>query len=296
MAKITVAAILALLAMGAPAEARAMLQRGDTLATNVRRVDSLSALLRRLEAELAMARARVDTAAGRSVADLREREIQRALAQLEARVITRKEFDRRVLMVAAAQADSARRMLERETVLERQFAGLIASTWSNLPAVSLGMGLRCNDCSAERSGNDGAIVWSFRSFPVIGAIERGSVAERIGLRQGDTLRTIDDIAMTQPAAGRKLGALSPGTTVKLGWNRAGVSHTATITLPRLEDVHEPVRTTQSVGNARVEVMGRGASWTRDPLTGALRVTGDSITVIVHPPGGTRRDTVRSGGG
>ena len=149
------------------------------------------------------------------------------------------------------------------------------------PSVSLGFALVCNDCATTAPG--GATRWTFRTHPVVGAVERGSVAERMGLQRGDTLRTIDDISLTTTQGGTRLSSIEPGRTVKLGWSRNGVTHTAAVTVPRdnRSGSSEALRLTSTVGTARVEIRGN-ASWTRDPETGALRITGDGMSVTVTP--------------
>ena len=178
-------------------------------------------------------------------------------------------------------------MTPLEQRLQNQLKSLEALLWvkpdvGSLPSASLGLGLLCTKCSKQIVGQ--SQVWTFDVFPVVGAVENGSIAERLGLRQGDTLKTVDDVALTSREGGRRLAQLAPGKTVKLGWTRDGVTHIASI-VPTARNASEgwTPRVSQQVGNTSVEVFGAAASWTRDPKTGALRITGDSITVIVRPP-------------
>jgi S1-C subfamily serine protease len=62
-------------------------------------------------------------------------------------------------------------------------------------------------------------VWSFSSDPIVERVERGSQAERAGLRAGDVLTHIDGIALTSAEGGRTFGAVQPGDTVALGFVR-----------------------------------------------------------------------------
>jgi hypothetical protein len=168
----------------------------------------------------------------------------------------------------------------------------------SLPSTSLGMGLLCDECGVETLEN-GRAVWTFKSLPVVGGVEAGSLADRLGLRQGDTLQTIDGFSVTTRAGGERLGAMSPGKTLTLTWRHDGVSHSASVTLPAGSGVGAAAPgLTQSVGNARVEVSGQSARWTRDPATGALRITAAGITVTITPPphsaARAARDTTRRG--
>jgi membrane-associated protease RseP (regulator of RpoE activity) len=153
-----------------------------------------------------------------------------------------------------------------------------------LPELSLGVGLSCTQCSITTS-HDGRTVWTFSTFPTVGRVEPGSIAARLGLQTGDTLKTIDDIPVNTAAGGERLAALVPGTTVKLGWSRAGATQSASVAIPpdTARSSGDAIRLSQTVGNVRVEVRGRQATWTRDPRTGALVITGDSIRVTVIPP-------------
>ncbi len=193
--------------------------------------------------------------------------------------VQRAMFERTSEQRAADAMRAAMRLSDLEMVLDAAIRNRL-----ELPTTSLGMGLLCSgSCTSTVGGRSN--VFTFTGYPVVGAVEPGSIAARLGLQRGDTLKAIDDISVATRQGGERLSALTPNRTVKLGWSRNGVAHTASVTLPpaTMRDALTAARLRQSVGNTMVEVFGSGASWTRDPQTGALRITGDSITVIVRPP-------------
>jgi hypothetical protein len=201
------------------------------------------------------------------------------------------------------QSDTAR--ARQEAILGQQFAQLRQRSWYDTvrarsdqagllarylsearpPLVSLGMGLACSDCTF--SPKNGVNVWAFKSFPTVGAVEKGSMAERLGLRIGDTLRTIDGISLATVEGGERLSALAPGSTVSLGWRRNGVAMTATAAIPPLDGglIAHNIKMSANFGGTTVEVRGLRAFWSNDQHTGAMRISGDSLTVIITPPGG-----------
>ena len=231
--------------------ARAMSRRDFENSVGILRADSII-------------RATQDTSAGRATiyADRIEMQIDAA---------------RRMALSSADSAGSMRRAAE--IVRAR-----IDAMGTPLPELSLGVGLSCTQCSITTS-HDGRTVWTFSTFPTVGRVEPGSIAARLGLQTGDTLKTIDDIPVNTAAGGERLAALVPGTTVKLGWSRAGATQSASVAIPpdTARSSGDAIRLSQTVGNVRVEVRGRQATWTRDPRTGALVITGDSIRVTVIPP-------------
>jgi hypothetical protein len=162
------------------------------------------------------------------------------------------------------------------------------TTWT------LGVGLLCTRCGIEELAN-GRRRWTFSAHPVVDEVEQGGVADRLGLRRGDTLRRIDGLDLTTPAGGERLGSLAPGRTFRLDWSREGAQRSATFTFDSIvrppASTIEPPRLSQTVGTARVEVRGPGSTWSQDPRTGELRIRVDSVTITIRPPGAPR-DTAR----
>lgn len=174
---------------------------------------------------------------------------------------------------------------------------------------ALGVALRCDECD-WRLTDDRRARWTFADYPIVDQVEAGSPAFRIGLRRGDTLRAINGLSLATRAGGDRLSTIGPGDSIRLEWRRRGSRYAASFILegspqraerervevPLLRAPGEPFRAvvtpplpppntiqlSQSVGTARVEVRGPGASWTRDSRTGELRIRVDSVTIIVRP--------------
>ncbi len=147
-------------------------------------------------------------------------------------------------------------------------------------SIGLGVTLSCSSCTIRSSS--GHRSWTFSEFPVVASVEAGSFADRIGLRRGDTLTAIDGQSVLTPAGSDKMTAPAPGTTLTVTWQRAGKTQSATATTgSKGGGAPSPLRATERVGNSSVEVRGE-ATWSRDAGTGAISVSGDSITVVVTP--------------
>jgi hypothetical protein len=148
----------------------------------------------------------------------------------------------------------------------------------------LGVGLRCDVCRWSQVPG-GPPRWEFETYPAVDSVQPGSVADRIGLRRGDTLRTIDGLSLLTPAGGTRLGSLSVGQTITVGWRHRGVDRVATASLDgRTLDPADatPIRLSRTIGTAQVQVRGADATWTQDLETGELRIRVDSTTISIRP--------------
>jgi hypothetical protein len=224
---------------------------------------------------------------------------RRSVMLFYAGAITRKQLDNSLGLV---RADSVLRALQDTARVARstwQISGdsikaddLRPDSPINPPLVSLGVGLHCTKCSVEGL-SDGRVLWTFSQPPVVAAVEPNSIAGRVGLLRGDTLRTVDGLSLTTRAGGMRLSDIKAGQMVRLTWSRNGVSHHFTL-VPGGAGETSSARTaptsSMKVGNASVEVLGSDVSYTRDGRTGELRITTGSATIIVRPPGAVRADT------
>jgi len=94
-----------------------------------------------------------------------------------------------------------------------------------LPAGWLGLSFRCTGCQVQVEG-DSARTWTFPESPTIVSVEGGSPAARAGLRSGDRLVSIDGLSLMSAAGGERFGAVSPGQSVLLGYERGNTTGTA----------------------------------------------------------------------
>ncbi len=169
-----------------------------------------------------------------------------------------------------------------------------------LPRGSLGFSIRCDDCSVQILKTQAEPVWSFSSDPVVERVERGSQAERAGLRAGDVLTSIDGAALTSAEGGRAFGAVQPGDTVALGfvrnsrlqravmvaearqWTRTAATPAAA---PRVA-TEATTRFSGTVGDAHVLVTGGPITVTR--TEDEVVIQSRDITVRVKRTAGTER--------
>jgi hypothetical protein len=274
--------------------------------------------LRRQEAAAAVEYARLRVASGAATGEELARAqrmyrevdsaiVDRALALYRMRAITRRDFETtvgllradsliRAMRDTASSATLSQRLADSAArqAVERELAARIVSDRISaigvreamVPAVSLGIGLSCAACSIS-SGAGGATVWNFTSYPVVASVEARSIAERLGLQRGDTLRAIDGVAINTREGSERLSNLRPGSTVRLEWRRGGNAMSASAAIPPDRDSGATTspRATLTAGDRSVTIRGRGAVWTQDPRTGELRISGDSIEVVIGPARG-----------
>jgi hypothetical protein len=150
------------------------------------------------------------------------------------------------------------------------------------PRATLGVAFECDaGCNLDQS--NGRPRWVFSRFPVVAAVDPGSVAANAGLRAGDTLWTIDDTPLTAPAAGEMLGGVGPNASFKLGWRRAGQPYSALVRAWHVESsgpTTGQLEFSQWISGAQITVTGRGRLWTRTASDGTLEIQIDSAIVSV----------------
>ena len=81
----------------------------------------------------------------------------------------------------------------------------------------LGIGLSCH-CTMQTTA-DGVEHWSFVEPPEVGGVQTGGPAERAGVRVGDIIERIDNVAITTQAGGERWSAVASGARVRLGLRR-----------------------------------------------------------------------------
>jgi len=91
----------------------------------------------------------------------------------------------------------------------------------------LGIGLSCTNCTFHTEGKS-LSRWVFNSPPVLYSVDRGSPADHAGLRTGDTLVTVNGLALTSASGGRVWANLVPGIVIRVGYRRGGRERTTSV--------------------------------------------------------------------
>jgi hypothetical protein len=107
-----------------------------------------------------------------------------------------------------------------------------AAAQAVLPAVrrnrgSFGFGLMCSGKCEIRVENDGALYFS--EPPEVYSVERGSGADRAGIRRGDVITHVNGMSITSGDGGRIFGTARPGAKLRFTIRRDGNSRTVTLT-------------------------------------------------------------------
>lgn len=92
----------------------------------------------------------------------------------------------------------------------------------------LGMSLQCTECSVDIASRGAAPVWGFTAPPAIDRVEPNGPAAKAGLRANDVLTHIDGVPLTDDDGGRRFGAVAPGDTVRVRYQRG--DQTGNVTL------------------------------------------------------------------
>lgn len=91
----------------------------------------------------------------------------------------------------------------------------------------LGVSLVCSYCS--RQEQDGVVVWSFSSPPVVRQVRAGGPAALAGLEAGDSILAVAGVEITSDEGGRLFGGLQSGVPVAFRVHREGRELTVTVT-------------------------------------------------------------------
>lgn len=136
------------------------------------------------------------------------------------------------------QAPPAARAAERRAVAaEGRAVEALRCATTLLPArldVWVGVAFSCDDCTLAQV--DGQPRWSFATPPEVYSVEQGSPAYDAGLRRGDVITHVQNIAITTAEGGRRWAALRPGDAVRVTYRRDGASRSV-----MLRPVESPAR-------------------------------------------------------
>ncbi len=100
---------------------------------------------------------------------------------------------------------------------------------------SFGFGLMCSGNCAINVERDGAL--HFSEPPEVYSVERGSGADRAGIRRGDLITHVNGQSITSKEGGRIFGTAKPGATLRFTIRRGGNSRTVSLTAA--EDLPTP---------------------------------------------------------
>ena len=92
---------------------------------------------------------------------------------------------------------------------------------------SFGFGLMCSGNCAINVEQDGAL--HFSEPPEVYSVERGSGADRAGIRRGDLITHVNGQSITSKEGGRVFGTAKPGATLRFTIRRGGNSRTVSLT-------------------------------------------------------------------
>jgi membrane-associated protease RseP (regulator of RpoE activity) len=164
-----------------------------------------------------------------------------------------------------------------------------------LPEGWFGFGISCEECGVRGTGDDRWMY--FLEPPVVENVEAGSPAQRAGLRRGDRLTHLDELALTTREGARRFAAIRPGQTVTWTYRRGSAAYTARTTAVRRPDApptprtpappaspraSQQVRYSGAVGSTDVEVRGAPVTITRDERTGETVIRSHDLIVRLRP--------------
>jgi len=119
--------------------------------------------------------------------------------------------------------------------------------------------------------------------------QSGSPAQKAGIKAGDVIVSVNGEAVTDARnLARRISAMAPGTSVKLGIIRSGKEDTLTLTLGELPKERQARAETEPRGSVGVEVPKLGLS------LAPARNGGEGVVVTQVDPSGTASDRFQTG--
>jgi serine protease Do len=119
--------------------------------------------------------------------------------------------------------------------------------------------------------------------------QSGSPAQKAGIKAGDVIVSVNDEAVTDARnLARRISAMAPGTSVKLGVIRGGKEDTLTLTLGELPKERQARAETEPRATPGIEVPKLGLS------LAPARNGGEGVVVTQIDPNGTASDHFQTG--
>jgi membrane-associated protease RseP (regulator of RpoE activity) len=128
-------------------------------------------------------------------------------------------------------------------------APVVASTGPLRTRGSFGMGLMCS-ASCEIKGESNGVL-HFSEPPEVYSVERGSGADKAGIRRGDVITHVNGRPITSKEGGRIFGTAKPGATLGFTVRRDGKSRTVSLTAaPRTAPAPALARSSEALVQAQ----------------------------------------------
>jgi hypothetical protein len=115
---------------------------------------------------------------------------------------------------------------------------------------SFGMGLMCSGNCEIRVDSNGAL--HFSEPPEVYSVERGSGADRAGIRRGDLITHVNGQSITSKEGGRIFGTAKPGATLRFTIRRDGHSRTVSLSAAPQTPAPAPALTKSSEALERAQ--------------------------------------------
>ena len=96
-----------------------------------------------------------------------------------------------------------------------------------------GFALECSGCTRDRPEGESMLpVWHYTDYPRVVAVTPGGAAERVGIREGDVLMSVDGMSILSSDGARRFSSARVADNIRLTLDRGGKSFDAELT-PRL---------------------------------------------------------------
>ena len=96
-----------------------------------------------------------------------------------------------------------------------------------------GFALECSGCTRDRPEGESMFpVWHYMDYPRVVAVSPGGLAERVGIREGDVLKSVDGMSILSSDGARRFSSARVAEPIRLTLDRSGKAFDVEL-LPRL---------------------------------------------------------------